>query len=101
MPSFPSQRERRAAKLKYMLAVRGLSCAELDRRRGLYDGQCRKALYEPDEDGEQAIADALGEPPQTIWPERFDATGVRLLPQPRRNYRRREEASSRPNDEAA
>jgi lambda repressor-like predicted transcriptional regulator len=91
----------RTARIKYELALRGLTCAQLDRRNGLYAGQCVNAIREPDEDGERAIATALGQSPQQIWPERFDATGIRFIPQPRANYRPRGSAESRRNRRAA
>jgi Ner family transcriptional regulator len=93
--------DRRAAKIKYHLAELGLSCAELDRRNRFYYGRCANTLHEPDEDGEGAIAKALGKLPQEIWPERYDATGVRFLPQPTGNYRMRLKGESRRNGEAA
>lgn len=91
----------RSAKIKYELALRSLTLAELERRHGLYKGQCVNALARPDEAGERAIAKALGKPPQELWPERFDATGVRYVPQPSQNYRTRRAGESRRNEEAA
>ncbi len=85
----------RAARIRALLADRGLSLTALDRREGLYAGQTQNALYEPDQAGEDAIAKALGKAPQELWPERFDATGVRYVPQPRENYRARGGASRR------
>lgn len=90
----------RAARIRALLADRGLSLTALDQREGLYAGQSQNALYEPDQAGEGAIAKALGKPPQELWPERFDPTGVRFIPQPRQNYRARGGASRR-NEEAA
>jgi Ner family transcriptional regulator len=97
----PNPEALRAADIKYRLAQRGLTCAELERRNDLYEGQCRNALYEPNEEGETAIAIALGINPQEIWPERFDATGIRFIPQPRSNYRPRGFGESRRNERAA
>lgn len=89
MAQNPTPDNARAAKIKYELAVRGLTCSELDRRHDLYRGQCANALYEPDEAGERVLANAIGQSPQDLWPERFDPTGERLIPQPRANYRTR------------
>jgi Ner family transcriptional regulator len=97
----PNPTTKHAARLKFELAMRGLTCAQIERRHRLYKGQCRKALYEPDEAGERAIAQALGQTPQELWPERFDPTGVRLIPQPRANYRTRSSGESRRNRAAA
>lgn len=91
----------RSALIKYELALRNLTLTELERRHGLYKGQCVTALRDPDEAGERVIAAALGQTPQEIWPERFDATGVRYKPQPRANYRTGDAAVSRRNAAAA
>lgn len=89
------EQRRRAARIKYELALRGLSLAALDRRHKLRPTSCAHALYEPHEAAERAIAKAIGQPPQSIWPERFDALGVRLQPQPARNFRPRAVRESR------
>jgi Ner family transcriptional regulator len=89
------KRQVRAAKIKLRLIERGLTCTELERRHGLPAGACTNALYEPGTAGENAIAEALGVPPQEIWSERFDADGVRHTPQPPVNYRMRGSGESR------
>ncbi len=101
MSQRPTRESLRAADIKYRLAQRGLTCAGLEREHGLYEGQCRNALYEPNEEGETVLANALGINPQEIWPERFDATGIRFIPQPRSNYRPRGFVESRRNERAA
>jgi Ner family transcriptional regulator len=95
MPKKPRTPDARAARIRAMLADRGLSLTALDQRERLYPGQTQNALYEPDQAGESAIAQALGKTPQELWPERFDATGIRYVPQPRENYRARVGASRR------
>ena len=97
MAQNPTPNNPRAAELKYKLAIHGVTCAALDRKNGLYAGQCANALYEPDDAGERAIAKALGQTPQEIWPERFGRSGVRLIPQPPTNYRMRGFGESRRN----
>jgi Ner family transcriptional regulator len=88
-------RQVRAAKIKLRLIERGLTCTELERRNCLPAGACTNALYEPGTAGENAIAEALGIPPQDLWPERFDPEGFRYVPQPLGNYRMRGSAESR------
>ena len=95
------KRRIRAAKIKLLLVERNLTCTELERRAGLPAGACTNALYEPGAAGENAIAKALGTNPQQLWPERFDADGIRFVPQPRTNYRTRRIGKSRRNEEAA
>ena len=80
---------RRAAKIRDALFVRGLTFADIDRRFGLPEGTAyRSAHREPNAGGEAAIAAALAVEPHELWPERYDASGQRLSPQPLANYRR-------------
>lgn len=73
---------RRAAKIRETLFVRGITFADIDRRYGLPDGTARTTLREPNAKGEAALCDALAYEPQQLWPERYDASGHRLKPQP-------------------
>lgn len=79
---------RRAAKIKEALYVKGLFLADIDRVHGLPAGTARTTLREPNKAGEVAIAAALACGPHQLWPERYDASGQRLTPQPRENRRR-------------
>lgn len=73
---------KRAAKIKERLYVRGLTFADIDRAYALPAGTARTALREPNAKGEAALADALAVEPHELWPERYDASGRRLKPQP-------------------
>jgi lambda repressor-like predicted transcriptional regulator len=75
------------AEIKFLLNSRGLTFADVDRAYGLKEGAARKAVRHPYFDAEFAIAEMLGTSPRQLWPSRFDAeTGVRLTPQPSKNY---------------
>lgn len=91
----------RAAKIRDALYVRGLSFADIDRQYDLPEGTTRTTLREPNAKGEVAIAAALAPEPHELWSERYDASGQRLEPQPRKNYRRPPTMRQRRNDEAA
>lgn len=78
----------RAAKIKADLFTAGYVLLDVDRAHGLPTGSASKALREPNPRGEAAIAAALAVAPHTLWPERYDASGQRLSPQPLANYRR-------------
>lgn len=78
----------RAAKIREALYVKGLSFADVDRAHELPEGTARQALRDPNIKGEAAVAAALACEPHELWPERYDASGQRLEPQPRKNYRR-------------
>lgn len=75
--------------------------SELDRLNRLADDSCSKAASVAHEAGENAIADALGLKPKDIWPSRFSAKGVRLRPQPPRNYKRKRKQRHRQKVRAA
>lgn len=92
----------RTAKIREALFVRGLSFADIDRRFRLPEGTAYRAAHrEPNAKGEAAIAAALAYEPHELWPERYDAGGQRLEPQPRENYRRPPSMRQRRNDRAA
>lgn len=57
-----------------------------ERRHKLPSHSVSAALRRPYELVEKAIASALGIPPQSLWPSRYDANGNRLTPQPPENY---------------
>jgi Ner family transcriptional regulator len=54
---------------------RGCTLAQLAIRNGLSGGYCHQALWKPYPAAEQMIADAIGLPPQAIWPERYGRDG--------------------------
>jgi len=73
--------------IKAALEKRGLTLSDLDRENSLPDGACSRTLREPYQLGELIIAEALDLSPRQIWPSRYRTDGVRLRPQPARNYR--------------
>jgi lambda repressor-like predicted transcriptional regulator len=73
--------------IRYLLNMKGLTFADVDRAYGLKDGTARKAARQPNLDGELAIAEMLSRSPRDLWPSRFDPVGgARLKPQPAENY---------------
>ncbi len=92
----------RAAKIREALFMRGLNFADIDRAYDLPRNTAHLTAHrEPNRKGEAALADALACEPHELWPERYDASGQRLEPQPRENYRRPPTMRQRRNDEAA
>ena len=61
--------DRHPADIKGALEKRGLSLAELARRHGYTHIQ--RVLTSPWLAVERIVADALGEPPEAIWPSRY------------------------------
>lgn len=92
----------RADKIRSALFVRGLSFADIDRAYGLPAKTAYTTLREPNQRGEEALADALALEAKDIWPERYDtASGHRHSPQPSANYVRPPTMRQRRNDRAA
>ncbi|MFT4098795.1 MAG: helix-turn-helix domain-containing protein [Rhodoblastus sp.] len=61
------------------LSRRGLTLTGLAIAAGIEPSACRTALLRPNSDGEKAIAKALGQMPETLWPDRYrvnPATGT-------------------------
>lgn len=85
----------RAAKIKADLFKAGYSLNEVDRQYNLRSRGSSDALRQPYEPGERAIAKALKTTPAKLFPERYDAGGNRLSPQPRQNYNRPETMAER------
>lgn len=85
-PTLPDTRVAQAAAIKARLAERGYALGTVDQLYRLTGGSARNALRLPHEPGEKAIAKALGTKPHLLWPERYDASGKRLTPQPPQNY---------------
>ncbi|WP_318363131.1 helix-turn-helix transcriptional regulator [Enterobacter sp.] len=53
------------------LHKKGISMAALSREHGLSSSTLANALTRPWPKGELIIADALGQKPETIWPDRY------------------------------
>ncbi len=84
------QSHRRAvANIRRLLVEKKLTYANIDRANGFRDNRCADAATDPDKGAEEAIAKALGKTAQELWPHRFDRDGVRLSPQPKKNFRTR------------
>lgn len=92
---------KRAAKVKGKLYLKGLTFSDIDRTHALPAGTARTTVREPNAKGEAALADALAVEPHELWPERYDASGRRLEPQPPENYRRPPTFKQRRNERAA
>lgn len=92
----------RAGKIKEALFVRGLSFADVDRKYELPAKTAYTTLREPNQRGEEALAETLALEPKELWPERYDAaSGQRFSPQPSNNYRRPSTMRQRRNVRAA
>ncbi len=78
----------RADKVRSALYLRGLTLLDIDRQYGLPLKTAHTTLREPNARGEEALCDALALDARELWPERYDAGGHRLSPQPSENYRR-------------
>ena len=90
------------AKIKYQLASCGVeSLRSLDIERGLPIGTMSNTLCRPDPRGETVIAEIIGVAPHIIWPDRYDADGQRLKPQPGHQIRAEVEARHRQKQAAA
>ena len=71
----------------YLLSTKGYRCTDVDRKFDLSIKATSKALGYPHLQAERAISTVLQLPAYEIWPSRFDATGKRLKPQPKENYK--------------
>ncbi len=95
------RRIRQAQRIKSELALAGYRLRDIDRLYGLNRCAAGRALSEPNEPAERAIANALGKEPSALWPERYDSlSGHRLSPQPRSNYDRPPNIRQRRNQPA-
>jgi Ner family transcriptional regulator len=61
------------------LKKRGYSLAGLSVTNGYHPTAAGKALKQPWPAMERLVADAIGQPPESIWPSRYDSEG-RPLP---------------------
>lgn len=84
--SQPALRDWHSEDIKAALRKNGYSLAQLADYRGVTRQSMGQALVHPREAAEVAIASVIGVDPFVIWPSRYAAEGVRLKPQPRRNY---------------
>ncbi len=74
-------------KIRYHLENKGYAeLREVDRKFGLTIGTTSDAIRYPSGAGEPVIAKIIGVPAAEIWPDRYDAEGVRLKPQPASLY---------------
>ena len=80
----PKNPAERRAWVVYQLTLRGQSLASVGVPLGVSRQAVSGALMAPSADIEQALADALDLPIETLFPERFDAKGVRI-PRTRRS----------------
>lgn len=71
----PEEPAERRAWIRYQLARKGLTLADLSRKQGLHRNVAAAALSRPYPRMERVIARAIGLSPQTIWPERYDSHG--------------------------
>ena len=63
---------------------KGGTYASIARMYGMDRSTPRSATVRPCYAGEQAIADFIGVPAKTIWPDRYDENGLPLHPKIRR-----------------
>jgi lambda repressor-like predicted transcriptional regulator len=65
--------------IKAALALKGITCADLDRKHGLPEGTCRWAsLGRRLPKGETAIAEELGVPVWRAFPQNWRRDGTRI-----------------------
>ena len=67
-----------AARIRYELALRGISLAGLSRDNGFHDSAAGRALRVSWPEMERIIAQALGVEPKTMWPSRYTDDGIPL-----------------------
>ncbi|QDY99095.2 transcriptional regulator [Nitratireductor mangrovi] len=77
----------RSAKIRDALYVRGLKFKDIDEHFRLPTGTAWRTMREPNPKGEAALCEVLDMAPTALWPERYDADGERLNPQPLSNYK--------------
>ena len=68
----------RRAWVIFQLRIRHSSLSKVGRKIGVTRTSVYNALMWPSRFAEEALADELGIPVQTLFPERFDANGERL-----------------------
>ena len=84
----PVPQDWHVADIKCALEKKGWSLSRLSKKNGLCRSACKVALYLPAPKAERIIAAAIGVPPQTIWPSRWNWNGTgqrRPRGRPKRN----------------
>ena len=71
----PAPQDWHVADIKCALEKKGWSLSRLSKRNGYCRTACKAALHQPLPKMERLIADAIGVPPQEIWPSRYDEQG--------------------------
>lgn len=71
----PAQQDWHNADIKCALEKKGWSLSRLSVHHGYCRTACVVALWRPAPKMERTIADAIGVPPQVIWPSRYDEHG--------------------------
>ncbi|KKK65122.1 hypothetical protein LCGC14_2977320 [marine sediment metagenome] len=69
----------RALWVLYQLRLRGKNFATIGQELGLSNSNVRDALFRPNYRVEQKLANILDVPIETLFPERYDAEGNRLV----------------------
>lgn len=90
------------ARIRYRLDEHGYSTFRaIDVAFSLPIGTISSTLSRPDPRGERIISDIIGVPAHVLWPDRYDAKGRRLKPQPDNQIRAEINARHRQNGRAA
>lgn len=76
--NIPTSPRERSLWVIYQLRLRGSSLAAIARRTGVSPETVRGALFTASLPQEEAIAQELGLDVRVLFPERYDAQGVRL-----------------------
>jgi Ner family transcriptional regulator len=74
-PKNPAPQDWHVADIKCALEKKGWSLARLSKKHRYYRSAAATALSRPWPKMESLIAEAIGVPPQTIWPSRYDEHG--------------------------
>lgn len=85
-PKKPASQDWHPAHIVAALRLAGWSTRSLARHHGYHPSALAKAMHRPYPRAEQLIADALGVPPETIWPARYAERAqhsTRARPKPR------------------
>jgi lambda repressor-like predicted transcriptional regulator len=80
----PTDLRARRAWIIFQLHSKGLSLASLADEQGVSRQAMTKSLVQPNARAEEVVAKAIGLAACELFPERFDAFGVRLFQQRRR-----------------
>lgn len=72
----PASQDWHVADIKCALEKNGWSLSRLAKKNGYSRSSCQMALYISWPKMERLIADAIGEPPEVIWPSRWNWNGT-------------------------